>query len=38
MKTEAFGSIQSGKKATLYILENKNHTVVKVTDFGAKLV
>ena len=38
MKTEAFGSIQSGKKATLYILENKNHTVVKVTDFGARLV
>ena len=38
MKTVAFGSIQSGKKATLYILENKNHTVVKVTDFGATLV
>lgn len=38
MKTEAFGSIQSGKKATLYILENKNHMVVKVTDFGATLV
>lgn len=38
MKTEEFGSIQSGKKATLYILENKNHTVVKVTDFGATLV
>ena len=38
MKTEAFGSIQRGKKATLYILENKNHTVVKVTDFGATLV
>ena len=38
MKTEAFGSIQSGKKATLYILENKNHTVVKVTDIGATLV
>ena len=38
MKTEAFGSIQSGKKATLYILENKNHTVVRVTDFGATLV
>lgn len=38
MKTEAFGSIQSGKKATLYILENKNHTVMKVTDFGATLV
>ena len=38
MKTEAFGSIQSGKKATLYILENKNHTVVKITDFGATLV
>ncbi len=38
MKTEAVGSIQSGKKATLYILENKNHTVVKVTDFGATLV
>lgn len=38
MKTEAFGSIQSGKKATLYILENINHTVVKVTDFGATLV
>lgn len=38
MKTEAFGSIQSGKKAALYILENKNHTVVKVTDFGATLV
>lgn len=38
MKTEAFGSIQSGKKATLSILENKNHTVVKVTDFGATLV
>ena len=38
MKTEAFGSIQSGKKATLYILEDKHHTVVKVTDFGATLV
>ena len=38
MQTAAFGRIQSGKKATLYIYQNKNHTVVKVTDFGATLV
>lgn len=38
MKTEVFGTTQSGKKATLYCLENKNHTVIKVTDFGATLV
>lgn len=38
MKTEAFGTTSKGVKATLYTLENSNHTVVKVTDFGATLV
>ncbi len=38
MKTESFGTTASGVKATLYTLENKNHTVIKVTDFGATLV
>ena len=38
MKTESFGTTAGGVKATLYTLENKNHTVVKVTDFGATLV
>ena len=38
MKTESFGTTAGGVKATLYTLENKNHTVVKVTDLGATLV
>lgn len=38
MRTETFGTTKSGQKATLYVLENKNHTVIKVTDFGATLV
>lgn len=38
MRAETFGTTKSGQKATLYVLENKNHTVIKVTDFGATLV
>ena len=38
MNTESFGTTAGGVKATLYTLENKNHTVVKVTDLGAPLV
>lgn len=38
MKTEAFGTTSKGVKTTLYTLENSNHTIVKVTDFGATLV
>lgn len=34
MKTESFGTTAGGVKATLYTLENKNHTVVKVTDLS----
>lgn len=38
MRAEAFGTTKSGQNATLYVLENKNRTVIKVTDFGATLV
>ena len=38
MKTDAFGTTKNNQKATLYTLENANHTLVKVTDYGATLV
>ncbi len=38
MQTLAFGTNKRGEKASLYVLENSKHTVIKVTDFGATLV
>ena len=38
MNSSPFGTTSNGVKATLYTLENSNHTIVKVTDFGATLV
>ncbi len=38
METQAFGLNQKGKKTFLYILENKNHMKIKVSDHGATLV
>jgi len=38
METSAFGVNQRGEKASLYTLENKKHTVIKVSDHGATLV
>lgn len=38
MEKLSFGMTQEGKEASLYILENKNHAKIKVTDHGATLV
>lgn len=38
MKKVSFGTTKQGEQALLYVLENKNHTTIKVTDFGATLV
>lgn len=38
MIKQSFGTTREGEEATLYVLENKNHTTVKVTDYGATLV
>ncbi|MCI8858374.1 MAG: galactose mutarotase [Lachnospiraceae bacterium] len=38
METLEFGTNQRGEKASLYVLENKKHTVIKVSDHGATLV
>ena len=38
METLAFGTTQKGDKASLYVIENKNHAAIKVTDHGATLV
>lgn len=38
IRREDFGTTQGGFQAGLYILENGNGTVVKVSDFGAVLV
>lgn len=38
METQAFGTNQMGEKTSLYILENKNHMKIKVSDHGATLV
>lgn len=38
MQKVPFGTTEQGEEATLYILENRNHTTIKVTDFGATLV
>lgn len=38
METLSFGTTKQGEQAALYVLENKNHTVIKVSDFGATLV
>ena len=37
MQKVSFGTTKQGAQATLYILENKNHTTIKVTDYGATL-
>lgn len=38
MQKVSFGVTKQGAEATLYVLENKNHTTIKVTDYGATLV
>ena len=38
METLSFGANKKGEKASLYVLENKNHAVIKVSDYGATLV
>lgn len=38
MEKISFGKTKKGEEATLYVLENRNHTTVKVTDYGATLV
>jgi len=38
METLSFGTNQKGEKASLYVLENKKHTKIKVSDHGATLV
>ncbi len=38
METLAFGTSQREEPASLYLLENKNHTMIKVSDYGATLV
>ncbi|MEY8515799.1 aldose epimerase family protein [Lachnospiraceae bacterium 29-84] len=38
MQTLSFGTNQRGEAASLYVLENKNHAVIKVSDHGATLV
>ena len=38
METLAFGTTQKGDKASLYVIENKSHAAIKVTDHGATLV
>ena len=37
MQKIPFGTTKQGEEASLYVLENKNHTTIKVTDFGAAL-
>lgn len=38
MEKVVFGKTEQGAQATLYVLENKNRTTIKVTDYGATLV
>lgn len=38
MRKKSFGATAQGREATLYLLENQNHTKVSVTDYGATLV
>lgn len=38
MQKLSFGTTKSGTEASLYVLENKNRTTIKVTDYGATLV
>lgn len=38
MQKVSFGTTKQGVQATLYILENRNHTTIKVADYGATLV
>ena len=38
MEKVNFGVTKRGEEASLYVLENKNHTTIKVTDYGATLV
>lgn len=38
MEKQKFGVTKRGEEVNLYVLENKNHTTVKVTDYGATLV
>ncbi len=38
METLAFGTNHRGEQVSLYLLENKKHTMIKVSDYGATLV
>lgn len=38
MEKVNFGVTKRGEEASLYVLENKNNTTIKVTDYGATLV
>ena len=38
VRIEEFGTTKDGFQAKLYILENENGTIVKVSDFGAVIV
>lgn len=38
MKKLSFGTTKGGQEASLYVLENKNRMVIKVSDYGAALV
>lgn len=38
MQKVSFGKTDKGEQAALYVLENKNHTTIEVTDYGATLV
>ena len=38
MEKGNFGVTKRGEEASLYVLENKNNTTIKVTDYGATLV
>ena len=38
MEKVNFGVTKRGEEASLYVLENKNNTTIKVTDYRATLV
>lgn len=38
MQTVSFGKNRNGEETSLYIFENSNHGVMKVSDHGATLV
>src|SRR5262245_60008804 len=37
-KRQSFGSLADGRQASLFTLTNKNGLVVKLTDYGARIV